>query len=50
VLWPRGATGGIDFIALAIFGAATFALFRAKAGVMPVIAACGLAGLLVRYL
>ena len=36
--------------ALAIFGAATFALFRAKAGVIPVIAACGVAGLLLSYL
>jgi len=50
VLWPRGATGGIDVAALAIFVAATFALFRAKAGVIPVIAACGLAGLVLRYL
>ena len=50
VFWPRGASGGLDAAALAIFGAATFALFRAKAGVIPVIAACGAAGLLLTYL
>ena len=50
MFWPRGASGGLDVAALAIFGAATFALFRAKAGVIPVIAACGAAGLLLTYL
>ena len=50
VLWPRGAAGGIDVAALAIFVAATFALFRTKAGVIPVIAACGVAGLVLRFL
>ena len=47
VFWPRGASGGLDAAALAIFIAATFALFRTKAGVIPVIAACGVAGLLL---
>ena len=50
VFWPRGTSGGMDVAALAIFGAAAFALFRAKAGVIPVIAACGAAGLLLTYL
>jgi chromate transporter len=50
VFWPRGADGGIDVAALVLFGAATFALFRAKAGVIPVIAACGAAGLLLAFL
>jgi chromate transporter len=47
VFWPRGADGGVDPAALLIFLAATFALFRTKAGVIPVIAACGAAGLLL---
>jgi chromate transporter len=50
VFWPRGASGGLDAAALAIFAAATFALFRTKAGVIPVIAACGAAGLLLALL
>jgi chromate transporter len=50
VFWPRGASGGLDAAALAIFVAATFALFRTKAGVIPVIAACGAAGLLLALL
>ncbi len=53
VLWPRGWqpggwAGGLDGIALVIGAAAAFALFRAKAGVIPVILACGAAGLAVR--
>ena len=50
VFWPRGASGGLDAAALLLFGAATFALFRMKAGVIPVIAACGAAGLVLRLL
>jgi chromate transporter len=50
VFWPRGASGGLDAAALALFGAAAFALFRTKAGVIPVIAACGAAGLLLAFL
>jgi chromate transporter len=50
VFWPRGASGGIDVPSLVLFAAATFALFRAKAGVIPVIAACGAAGLLLYLL
>jgi chromate transporter len=50
VFWPRGWTsgapaGGLDFLALAIGLAAAVALFRAKANVILVIAACGAAGL-----
>jgi chromate transporter len=45
VFWPQGMTGEIDGPALAIAGAALLALFRFKLGVIPVIAACGLAGL-----
>jgi chromate transporter len=53
VFLPRGWTtshwsGGLDVIALAIGLAAAAALFRFKAGVIPVILACGAAGLLTR--
>ncbi|MFO1305879.1 MAG: chromate efflux transporter [Burkholderiales bacterium] len=47
VFWPRGFAGGLDAASLAIFAAAAFALFRTKAGVVPVIAACGAAGLVL---
>lgn len=49
--WPRGwqanALYGFDPAAFAIGAAATLALFRFKAGVIPVIIACGAAGLAV---
>jgi chromate transporter len=53
VFLPHGWTasqwsGGLDVIALAIGLAAAAALFRFKAGVIPVILACGAAGLLTR--
>jgi len=41
------ADGPLDFIALAIAAAAAAALLRWKLGVMAVIAACALAGLLL---
>lgn len=47
VYWPRGFAGGVDATGIAIFAAAAYALFRTKAGVVPVIAACGAAGLLL---
>jgi len=52
VFWPGGWQGaaaarGLDLAALAIFAAAAIALFRLKLGVIPVIAACGAAGLVV---
>jgi chromate transporter len=55
VFWPRGwqaaaTAGGPDLTAMAIFAAAALALFRTKLGVIPVIAACGAAGLLVQLL
>jgi len=55
VFWPRGwladvPAGGLDAIAVAIGAAAMLALFRARTGVIPVILACGGAGLLVRLL
>jgi chromate transporter len=53
VFWPRGYDGGaalrgIDVAGLGIGVAAALALFRFKAGVIPVIFACGVAGLAMR--
>jgi chromate transporter len=50
VFLPRGwqpemAIGGLDAVALIIAAGATLALFRFKVGVIPVILACGAAGL-----
>ena len=50
VFWPNGWTegtriGGLDALSLAIGVAAAIALFRFKAGVIPVIFACGAAGM-----
>jgi chromate transporter len=55
VLWPTGwrtgtVLGGLDLPALAIGIAAFAALFRFKVGVIPVIIACGVAGLIVALL
>ena len=52
VLWPKGwlptaVLGGIDWPTLVIGMLAAVALFRFKAGVIPVILGCGAAGLLV---
>jgi len=45
VLWPQGFAGTFEWPA-AVLGAAAFvALFRFKAGIIPVIVACGAAGL-----
>jgi len=45
VLWPQGAQGPFDGFSALVGLAALVALFRYKAGVMPVIGACALAGL-----
>ena len=50
VWWPAGSGAPIDVAALAISVAALVALVRFKAGVIPVMAACGLAGLAIRFL
>jgi chromate transporter len=55
VFWPRGydvgvALRGIDLAGLGIGIAAALALFRFKAGVIPVILVCGAAGLAIRLL
>lgn len=49
VLWPKGWEGGFDWPSAAIGAAAFVALFRYKAGIMPVIGACALAGLAVTF-
>jgi chromate transporter len=46
VFWPGGSVDSLDPVALAIAAAAALALFRYKTGVIPVILACGAAGLL----
>lgn len=50
VFWPQGFAGRFDGIAALIGACALLALFRYKAGVIPVIAACGAAGLLFLFL
>jgi chromate transporter len=50
IAWQPGrATGpALDWVALLLAAAAAVALFRYKAGVIPVIAGCALAGLVLR--
>jgi chromate transporter len=45
VLWPQGFNGHFEGIAALIGAAALVALFRFKAGVIPLIAVCGTLGL-----
>ncbi len=47
VLWPAGIGGRFDVIAALFAAAAALALFRFGVGVIPVIGACGVAGLAV---
>ncbi len=48
VLWPQGLAGRFEWPSALIGLAAAVALFRFKAGVIPVVLASGLAGLLLR--
>ena len=50
VLWPRGFDAAPDWIAGLISVVAAVALWRYKIGIIPVIAACGAAGLVVSLL
>jgi chromate transporter len=50
VLWPAGADGPFDLVAALLAVASALALFRYKRGVVEVIAASALAGLLVTLL
>ncbi|MBN8507586.1 MAG: chromate efflux transporter [Burkholderiales bacterium] len=47
VLWPQGFGGRFDIASALIALAAAVALFRFKVGVMPLLAACALAGLAI---
>jgi chromate transporter len=49
VFWPQGFAGHFDGISALIGAGALLALFRYKAGVIPVIAACGATGLLFLF-
>ena len=48
VLWPQGFTGRFDVLSACIAGGAAVALFRYKLGVLPLLAACALIGLVYR--
>ncbi|MDE2149786.1 MAG: chromate efflux transporter [Gammaproteobacteria bacterium] len=50
VLWPHGFGGGFEWPAAMIGLAALIALIHFRAGIMPLIGACALAGLAVRWL
>ena len=49
-LWPQGFGSGIDIFSASLMVATGVALFRFRLGVIPVIAACALAGLLTVWL
>jgi chromate transporter len=50
VFWPQGSEGRFDGISALVGAGALLALFRYKAGVIPVIAVCGVAGLLFTFI
>jgi chromate transporter len=47
VLWPQGQAGRFDAAAAAIAAVAAVALFRYKVGVIPLLGACALAGIVL---
>lgn len=49
VLWPQGLSGHFEWPSALIGVAAALALFRSKFGVIPVVLASGMAGLLVSF-
>ena len=49
VLWPKGFSGTFDWISALIALAAVIALLRYKRGVMEVIAACAVIGLVLKF-
>jgi len=49
VLWPHGLGGRFDLASALISLAAAVALFRFKVGVIPLLAACALAGLAITF-
>jgi chromate transporter len=50
VFWPQGFSGHFDAIAALIGACALLALFRYKAGVIPLIVSCGAAGFLLTFI
>ena len=50
VLWPQGFEAAFEWLSLLIGAAAFIALFRYKAGIVPVIGACAIAGLCLSLL
>jgi chromate transporter len=50
VLWPQGFAGALDGLSLLVGAGAAIALMRFKAGVIPVVLASGLAGLVLQAL
>jgi chromate transporter len=50
VFWPRGYSSHLDAVAAVVGLSALLVLFRYKVGVIPVIAVCGAAGLLLTYI
>jgi chromate transporter len=48
VFWPNGLEGTVDWISIGLAVAAAVALLRFKQGVVPVILACGMAGLVLK--
>jgi chromate transporter len=50
VFWPQGFAGRFDAFSAVLGLVALSALLRYKTGVIPVIAACGAAGLLFNFL
>jgi chromate transporter len=49
VFWPDGLAGHIDAVAVVIALLAAIALFRFKAGVVPLLAVCGALGVLATW-
>lgn len=49
-LWPQGFSGSIDMLSVLLMVAAGVALLRFRLGVIPVIAACAMAGLMAVWL
>jgi len=47
VLWPRGLDGPFDWISALIGAAAFVAMFRFKAGIMPVVGVSARVGLVI---
>ena len=45
VFWPRGFGISVEWFSVALAAAATFAIFRFKVGVIPVILSCGVLGM-----